>query len=158
MAEPKRSCWRSGRLSLVAAAGALALVTGISACATPAHPEVSPAVTRHFKGLPKGTTIPRDRRTESKPKPWATWAGQRSVYVMTWGSGSCPKLPSSVRAIGANRVVIRTREISYQQDAVCTADLAVTTSVVRLPQTVATTHAVLIWIDGHTTRLPVRPR
>lgn len=138
------------------AAPALLLVIGISACVGSTPPQISPAVARHFKGLPKGTTIPGDRRAEAKP--WAAWAGKRTIYVMTWGSGSCPKLPSSVKAIDAGRVDIHTEAIVHDKDAVCTADLAVTTSVVRLPSTVATNRGLTIRIDRTTTHLAARER
>lgn len=137
------------------AAPALLLVIGISACAGSTQPQISPAVARHFKGLPKGITIPGDRRAQAEP--WAAWAGKRTIYVMTWGSGSCPKLPSSVKAIDAGRIDIHTEAISHK-DAVCTADLAVTTSVVRLPATAATTRGLTIRIDRTTTHLAARQR
>lgn len=141
---------------LAPAASVLGLVIGFGGCAGPPPPQVSPAVTRHFKGLPQGMSIPKDRRDGSKP--WAAWAGQRTIYVMTWGSGSCPRLPTTVKAIDADQVTIHTEEIFYRKDAVCTADLAVTTSVVRLPSTVTAAHRLLVRIDRSTTHLPARQR
>jgi hypothetical protein len=76
---------------------------------------------------------------------------------MTWGSGSCPKIPSSVEASGTDGVVIKTVEHDfYRGDTACTADLAVTTSVVRLPSSIDTTHALTAQIDGTNSRLAPR--
>jgi hypothetical protein len=76
---------------------------------------------------------------------------------MTWGSGSCPKIPTSVEVSETNTVVIKTNEHDfYRGDDACTADLAVTTSVVRLPSSVDAIRALVVQIDGTTTRLAPR--
>jgi hypothetical protein len=118
---------------------------------------VSSAVTGHFKGLPDGVAVPTGRQDALNPKPWAVWAGPHSIYVMTWGSGSCPKVPTSVKAAGAHVVVIRTIEHDFfKGDTGCSGDLAVTTSVVRLSSDVHPRAALVVRIDGTTTRLAAR--
>lgn len=123
---------------------------------------VSPALTfglpviGHFRGSRRMSAF---RRVGTLPEHEAVGglAGPRSIYVMTWGSGSCPKIPSSVEASGTDGVVIKTAEHdSYRGDTACTADLAVTTSVVRLPSSIDTTQALTAQIDGTNFRLAPR--
>jgi hypothetical protein len=131
------------KFRIVCAAAAIAVLVGtlagcFSSGATGSH--VSPAVIGHFRGFPTGVTVPAGRNPGQSTKPWAAWASPRSIYVMTRRSGSCPNIPSSVEASGTDRVVIKTVEHDfYKGDTACTADLAVTTSVVRLPLSIDTT-------------------
>ena len=140
--------------------GVLAVVAALALAAcvyNPTESHISSAVTSHFKGLPTGVTVPAGSSKPGHDKPWATWAGPRSVYVMTWGSGSCPLIPSSVYAVDANHVVIKTVVHDfYKHDNGCSGDLAVTTSIVRLPSNVDTSHALVVRIDGARTRLARR--
>lgn len=139
------------RYQLIGLAAIVVVAVVATACSGPE--QVSSAVTKHFKGLPTGVSTAVAQRHLHTLKPWATWAGPRSIYVMTLGSGSCPSLPSLVEAAGADRVVVHT---TAGPDEACTADLATTTSVVRLPSRVAASHALVVQIDGTTTRLPAR--
>lgn len=137
----------------MAAAGVLVSCSGFG----PTHSHVSSAVIKHFKGLPNHVSVPIGQRMGQHQRPWAAWAGSRTIYVMTWGSGSCPKIPTSVEMPEANTVVINTVEHDfYSGDDACTADLAVTTSVVRLPSSVDPTNTLVAQIDGTTTRLAPR--
>jgi hypothetical protein len=147
---PNRVALWSVAATLTAVAFAL---TACSGGATQSH--VSSAVVNHYKGLPKGVQLPGGDRAIKTPKPWAAVAGARTIYVMTWGSGSCPRIPTSVTARDSGEVVIRTVELHDVPtgDAPCTADLAVTTSVVRLPAAVTDAKDLLVQIDGTTTRL-----
>ena len=132
------------------------LVLTSAACSAIGQPrsEVSSAVVDHFKGLPKGVQ-PRVGGGPDGELPWAAWAGPHTIYVMTWGSGSCPRIPTSVDARSAEVVVIRTVEHDFVQgDQACTADLAVTTSVVRVPARADAARSLQVKIDGTTTRLP----
>lgn len=148
---------RAARVALAAAA--LVVPSALAACSGfgPTHSHVSPAVTGHFKGLPTGATAsPHDRHARLE-EPWAMWAMPGSIYVMTWGSGSCPNIPSTVDAVDANHVVIKTTEHDfYKTDNACTGDMAVTTSVVRLPSGLDTTRALVVQIDGSSTKLAAR--
>ena len=125
----------------------------------PGDSHVSSAVIHHFKGLPSGESVPVDQRDGSSEdlKPWAAWASADTIYVMTWGSGSCPRVPTSVKVEASNHVVISTVEHDfYSGDTACSGDLAVTTSEVRLPSDVNGRSGLLVEIDGTTTRLAVR--
>lgn len=135
---------------------AVLMAYGIGGCAGRPETRVSPAVVRYFKGLPRGVSVPpEDQRTEH-PKPWAARAGQRTIYVMTWGSGSCPKLPSAVTATAPDRLIILTHMLTSGRRAICTADLAVTTSLVRLPAEIDASRALVVRVDGAPTRLAAR--
>lgn len=148
------------KFQMVCAAAAMAVMVGtLTGCtssgATGSH--VSPAVIGHFRGFPTGVTVPANRHPGQSTKPWAAWAGPKSIYVMTWGSGSCPNIPSSVEATGPDRVLIKTVGHDFHKgDTACTADLAVTTSVVRLPSSIDTTRVLAAQIDGTSTRLAPR--
>jgi hypothetical protein len=123
----------------------------VSACSASHQPQESPAAVTHFPGLPSGVTQPAELQ-----QAWAEWGtAPGSIYVMTLGSSRCPQLPSSVRASGIDTVVIRTS--MFNAGGVCTNDLAVTTSVVRLPSAVSTAHPVRVIIDGATTHLSPAP-
>jgi hypothetical protein len=139
-------------LTLAACLGA-----ALTACVGPTHSHVSPAVVDHWKGLPKGFEVPTSQIGSRNQKPWAAWAGAHSIYVMTWGSGSCPLIPTSVDTEDSGRVVIETvAHDFFRGDDACTADLGVTTSVVRLPDEFDTTDGVDVQIDGSTTHLSPR--
>ena len=141
------------RYQLIGLAAIGVVATMASACSGPGHSRVSSAVTRHFKGVPTGVSTAAVQQHLRTQKPWAAWAGSRSISVMTWGSGSCPSLPSSVEAAGADQVVVHT---VVGPGDVCTSDLAITTSVVRLPSRVDTRRVLVVQIDGTSTRLPAR--
>jgi hypothetical protein len=67
-------------------------------------------------------------------------------------------IPTSVHSESAREVVIRTVEHDLiEGDTACTADLAPTTSVVRLPTTVDGSQSVLVHVDDTSTRLPAHP-
>lgn len=123
----------------------------LAACSSagPTHSHISSAVTAHFKGVPNGIAVRRGNAT-----PWAERADGRAIYVMTWGSGSCPSIPRSVRARGPHRVVIDIVEHDFvSSDNSCSADLAVTTSRVRLPSSVASSQALTVRVDGTDSRV-----
>jgi hypothetical protein len=133
------------------------MLSALSACSGfgPTHSHVSSAVIGHFKGLPHSVTVPENRQRDPSEKPWAAWAGPRSIYVMTWGSSSCPNIPTSVDAAAVDLVFIRTVEHDFHPgDDACTEDMAVTTSLVRLPSSIDTTRALVVQIEDTKTRLP----
>jgi hypothetical protein len=127
----------------------------VSACSGSTHTRVSTAVTHYFPGLPRGISV--NHFPQRERKPWAVWAGRRSIYVMTWGSSSCPDLPTSVKATGPGRLVISSAGL-YANHTVCTADLAVTTSVVRLPAALEHDRTLVVEMDGSSIRVAARAR
>jgi hypothetical protein len=129
------------------------VVVGTSACTSGST--VATAVVAHARGFPPGVTKPPSDLAAGIPKPFATWAQADQIYVTTWGSSSCPMLPTSVNADGAHEVRIKTAE---HGEGNCTADAAATTSTVRLPAETDDTAALTIDVDGTPTHLSPRPR
>lgn len=84
------------------------------------------------------------------------WAAARQLYLVTWGSSSCPKLPTKVAADGAHHLVIRTKAYLAKGDNACTADLGPTTSTVTLPP--ESDDAAELRVDVDDTALTLPPR
>jgi hypothetical protein len=139
--------------SAAAALSAVALL--VTACgpgnATDTH--VSSAVVDHFRGAPHGVPLIGCGSTENQP--CAAWADAHSLYVVTWGSGSCPLTPTSVSVANARKVVIRTVEHAFLKGTTaCSDDLRESTSVVRLPATIDSSTSVRVVVDGYSMRVP----
>jgi hypothetical protein len=146
-------------MTVAAALTGVAAFTAACSSGGPTHSPVSSAVLDHFKGVPKGGLPTTCLGRSSQPgEPCVTWAGAHSIYVITWGSGSCPMIPASVAAKGDQEVVIRTVEHDFfDGDTACTTDLAATTSVVRLPATIDGSEGLLVRVDDVTSRVAAPP-
>ncbi|WP_454041534.1 hypothetical protein [Cellulosimicrobium sp. Marseille-Q8652] len=81
------------------------------------------------KGLPSGVDGPTDGGAG------AAWSAEPGLlYVVTYGSSTCPLLAEPDAAVQGSEVVVTFVEIP--QDAVCTMDLVPATSVVAVPDDV----------------------
>lgn len=69
------------------------------------------------------------------------------LLITTWGSSSCPRLPSSVEA-DASTVVVETRQFNFFSGNDCTTDASPTTSTVAVPPGVVVDRAIRVVIDG----------
>lgn len=69
------------------------------------------------------------------------------LLVTTWGSSSCPRLPESVEADGAN-VVVRTKAFNLFGGNDCTTDASPMTSSVSLPSGLTRVGPLRVVIDG----------
>ena len=147
------------RVGVLMMSGA-AFVLVVSACSGSGSSPVATAVVAHVRGLPPGVSEPPPgTAAPGVLKSFATWAASHEIYVTTWGSSSCPKLPTSVHAKGAHRVQISTAGISlHKGENACTNDLAPTTSTVALPPSISDTAALVVTIDGTPTELGPRGR
>lgn len=134
---------------LLTSAAVLAL--GVTACSGSGDSRVATAIVTHVRGLPSDLSPPPSHSA----KPFARWARSHQDYVTTWGSGSCPMLPTSVRADGAHKVRIKTAQHGGPD---CTADLGPTTSGVELPDETDDSAALVVTIDGTSTQLRSRAR
>jgi hypothetical protein len=120
----------------------------------PTSSRVSPAVIRHFRGLPPGVDLTASQlsahlRNARRVTPLVMHAGSRSIYLTTWASGGCPEVPTTVRAQGPRHVIIRTVIHDFESgDNACSADLAPTTSLLRLPWRIATDKPFTVRVDG----------
>ena len=138
-----------------AALAGLAASTAACGSGGPTQSHVSAAVIDHFKGVPKGG-LPSTCGPSAQT--CVAWADDHSIYVITWGSGSWPMIPTSVDAKGDQEVVIRTVDHDFiQGDNACMTDLAATTSVVRLPDTIDRSKSLTVDVDDISTRLAARP-
>lgn len=125
----------------------------------PTRTHVSSAVVGHFRGIPGRSKMPKCVLGPGQSTtPCAAWAGLHTLYVATWGSSSCPRIPTSVLGLPPSRVVVTTVPHDFfAQDNGCTDDLTVTTSVIRVPDTVQTHKPVRVEIDGTILGLPPAP-
>jgi hypothetical protein len=81
------------------------------------------------------------------------WSGPRLMYLVTYGSGLCPKLPTSVTVAEGNRLTITTAPAS---DAPCRMDFGPTTSVVDVPAAIDDKEPVEVTVDGAISTVPLR--
>lgn len=133
------------------AAALAALVCGAVAACSGSGTGVSHFVVTYSRGAPPATT-------SSKPsvptfEDSVAWAGPNQIYVTTYGSGSCPRLPTSVKAHGSHEVDIHTKE---HGGPACTSDLGPTTSTVSIPKGIDSTASLVVYLDGKPTTLAVR--
>ena len=81
----------------------------------------------------------------------AEWAGPRAIYLVTYGSGSCPRIPTQVKAVGQHDVRIDTAEHIAQGNVGCAGVLGPTTITVTLPHDTDTAGPLRIDVDGSVT-------
>jgi len=132
------SAARSTAISLALAS------SGLVACSA-SHP-ISKAVTTYARGMPPGVKV--FHLMTAAPKPIVAREGTDKVYVTTWGSGSCPELPTQVRAEGPHRLVVKTRQHLPKGATVCTADLGPTTSTIQLPSKIDIAAPITVEVNG----------
>lgn len=116
-----------------------ASVTGLGGHAVP--------VSHLIRGLPPNAT------GSSAFEAFAVWAEAGRMYVVTFGSSSCPKVPTGVSASADNRLTVRAKPIS---DGPCTMDISPTTSLVDVPAGIDDSKPVEVTIDGVVSVLPPR--
>jgi hypothetical protein len=115
-------------------------MAGIAGCSSGPSGPKSIAVT-HYRGLPPGATPPRPFPSLGVDAGWR--AGR--LDVTTWGSGSCPAVPTRVRARGTHAVEVT---ISADYSGACTADMAPTTFVVEPPSGIAAAGPLTVMVRG----------
>jgi hypothetical protein len=116
-----------------------ASVTGLSGHAIP--------FSHHHQRLPPNAT------GSSAFEAFTVWAEAGRMYVVTFGSSSCPKVPTGVSASADNRLTVRAKPIS---DGPCTMDIRPTTSLVDVPAGIDDSKPVEVTIDGVVSVLPPR--
>lgn len=81
-----------------------------------------------YRGLPEGSGDPVDEG------PLVYWAEtDETITVTTWGSSSCPAIADSIDVI--DEQTVRILFVSGSSGS-CTADMAATTRVIRMPDDV----------------------
>lgn len=149
-------------------AGAVALVLALAGCAGSAEPgaEASTAAASASAGptdaeLPTDAGLPPNIAETTSPgapdgvetEDVAVVAGEdpRTLQVVTVSSSSCPVLPTDVQwDVDAEVLAITLTGPDAYADAMCTADLAPTTSVVALPDDAPDASGLTVAISGRT--------
>lgn len=98
----------------------------------------------HGRGLPPGLDAPVDGGTG------AAWSAEPGLlYVVTYGSSSCPLVAEPEAAVRDGAVVVTFVEIP--PDTVCTMDYVPATSVVAVPSEVDASAEVSVELEGEGT-------
>jgi hypothetical protein len=132
--------------SLVAGTVLMLAVAGCGAASLP------PWLVRHSLGVPSGASI-------SVVRDDAVWGAAGQMEVSTWGSSGCPDLPTRLDVPASN--VLRVTVKSYNpSDATCPADLAATTSVLKIPAALDAAQGVTVTVvgDGYGATVSLPPR
>jgi hypothetical protein len=80
--------------------------------------------------------------------PRVQWADDKQLLAVSlWGSSTCPVEPTGLTQVGRDYLKIEiTKRAGFLGN--CTADLAVTTYEIRVPEAITTTAPVTVHIDG----------
>lgn len=112
--------------SAVVAGAAVFILAGCSAA--------SSIATETVRGVPAGVTLTDDEQLGEQPV--AVWADNReTLTVVTWGSSSCPPVPTSLDVESAALMNLR---FAPPVAEVCTADFAPTSHVFTTPDGIST--------------------
>lgn len=96
--------------------------------------------------------------TTGLPSPTIAWVnGGQFLAVITYGSGSCPDGPQSIRVIAGQVVEVRLGQVFPGSDA-CTADLRPYVTVVKLPASVTPTKPLTARFESSEATLPAASR
>lgn len=86
------------------------------------------------------------------PTPLLRWSSADQLILTTWGSGTCPLLPTAVTLQNAHRISISLASV----DGPCTADLAPTNSVIVAPAGLDASMPAIAKIRGNEVALAPR--
>lgn len=105
----------------------------------------SSIATETVRGVPSGVTLTDEE--QSGEQPVAVWTDNReTLTVMTWGSSSCPPVPTSLELEAALLINLR---FAPPTEQVCTADYAPTSHVFTTPDGISFSAVQLaITFDG----------
>ena len=118
---PGMSSRRRGIASALIGGAAALLLVGCSAPSSIASETV--------RGVPSGVTLTDAEQTGEQPV--AVWTDNReTLTVVTWGSSSCPPVPTSLDLEAA---MLLNLTFAPPNDEVCTADFAPTSHVFNTP-------------------------
>jgi hypothetical protein len=107
---------------------------------------------RYYLGAPSGVST-------LKAQDGAVWWSTDEIAMVTWGSSGCPDLPTRLAVPAGNRLTV-TAQLYDPSHASCSADLAPTTSIIKVPAALTRTEDVTVTIVdvyyGATVSLPPR--
>lgn len=139
--------------------GSIAILT--AGCSSQALNPSTSALPTPSAVLSFGRGLPSTISTASSGSPVssgdrAAWGPPGQLLIVTYGSGSCPRLPNVVTGTGPHMVTVTTVTYLSSTRPSCTADLSPTTSVVREPANLDETRPVTISVDGTRVGLAAR--
>ena len=106
-----------------------ALLAGAAAFALVGCSAASSIATDTVRGVPSGVTL--TDAEQSGEQPVAVWTDNReTLTVVTWGSSSCPPVPT---ALDLESAMLLTLRFAPPTSDVCTADFAPTSHVFATP-------------------------
>jgi hypothetical protein len=112
------------RRTLAALFAATAVAFALAGCSA-----ASSIATETVRGVPSGVTLTDEE--QSGEQPVAIWTDNReTLTVVTWGSSSCPPVPTSLELEAAMQLNL---EFAPPTEQVCTADFAPTSHVMTTP-------------------------
>ena len=86
--------------------------------------------------------VPPDNPT---PPDRAMWVGRGQLAMVTWGSSGCPGLPDRLDVASNNQLTVTVQQ--NPPSGPCTADLAATTSVIKVPAALDLAAQVTVTIE-----------
>jgi hypothetical protein len=136
---------------LAAATGAMLLLMG-AGCSSQ-HGGVgdsspSSELVRHYPGAPPGAKMVPSA-SGLGILDTAVWAAAGQLAIVAWGSSGCPRLAARLAVVGTNTLLVTMSSAAPPSRVTCTADLAPTTSVLRVPKAIDGAQPVIVQIvDG----------
>lgn len=135
----------------------LGLAVGLVACSSHAPQPTPPhsIAVGHYRGVPPSAVTPSAVPTPQEPPGVpaggvaAAWRNGR-LELAIWGSGSCPAVPTGVKARGQHAI-----EVTISEDygnGPCTADLGPTTSIIDVPDEIAEADPLTVTVRGKNRR------
>ncbi len=130
----------SPRRAVVAVFAATAVALALAGCAS-----ASSIASETVRGVPSGVTLTDEE--QSGEQPVAVWTDNReTLTVVTWGSSSCPPVPTALELEAAMQLNLR---FGPPTEQVCTADFAPTSHVFTTPDGISFSAVQLeITFDG----------
>ncbi len=104
----------------------------LAACGSTAT--APPWFVRTYLGAPSGVAL-------TDGGPVVAWGPANQMDVVAWGSSGCPKLPIDMKASG-NTLTLTLSSGTSPNGGACTTDLAPTTTVIHVPESVDQTRPV----------------
>jgi hypothetical protein len=141
---------RVSRATIAASAVAL----GLAASSGCAHNDISTVAVTHSQ--PSTAMAPPARDKNGDQLPQLRWNSGHQLILTTWGSGTCPSLPTSVSMQSDQRIVIGLASNYGRDDVGCTADLSPTDSVILAPSGLDASKPAVAAIQGRQVTLAPR--
>jgi hypothetical protein len=135
---------------LMAVAGMLT----VAGCGSTDVPTIAVTYSRSTTVPAAETTVLLDKNGAEVPQ--LRWGSGDQLILTTWGSGSCPELPTSMTLQNAHRLTIGLYSRPGSGNNGCTADLTPTDSVITAPAGLDDGTPAVAQVEGN--EVPLSPR